>query len=162
TFTYTRAAGTILGAGTQTLSVTFTPTDTTDYTGASASVLPSVAPATLTVTAGDATRAYGVANPTCADTISGIVNGDSPSTVRGTATVSGNAVPSGTAGGQAGGLAGTEPPHLHNAAAGVFAVGADAGGVPEVRVFDATTGALKFNFLAYDAGFTGGVRVAVG
>ena len=31
-FTYTPAAGAILGAGTQTLSVTFTPTDTTDYT----------------------------------------------------------------------------------------------------------------------------------
>ena len=32
TFTYRPAAGTVLGAGTQTLSVTFTPTDTTDYT----------------------------------------------------------------------------------------------------------------------------------
>jgi uncharacterized repeat protein (TIGR03803 family) len=30
-FTYTPAAGTILGAGTQTLSATFTPTDTTDF-----------------------------------------------------------------------------------------------------------------------------------
>src|SRR5262249_12919407 len=44
----------------------------------------------------------------------------------------------------------------------ILAVGADAGGVPQVRVYDATTGALKFDFLAYDAGFTGGVRVAVG
>ena len=34
TFTYTPAAGTVLSAGTQTLSVTFTPTDTTDYTTA--------------------------------------------------------------------------------------------------------------------------------
>ena len=32
TFVYTPAAGTILGATTQTLSTTFTPTDTTDYT----------------------------------------------------------------------------------------------------------------------------------
>ena len=31
TFVYTPAAGTILHAGNQTLSVTFTPTDTTDY-----------------------------------------------------------------------------------------------------------------------------------
>jgi len=38
TFLYTPAAGTVLPAGTQTLSVTFTPTDTTDYTTASASV----------------------------------------------------------------------------------------------------------------------------
>ncbi len=33
-FVYTPAAGTVLGAGTQTLSVNFTPTDTTDYTTA--------------------------------------------------------------------------------------------------------------------------------
>jgi len=38
-FAYTPAAGTILGAGSnQTLSVTFTPTDTTDYTTANGSV----------------------------------------------------------------------------------------------------------------------------
>src|SRR5262245_33181953 len=37
TFTYTPAAGTILKAGSgQTLSVSFTPTDTTDYTSATA------------------------------------------------------------------------------------------------------------------------------
>lgn len=34
TFTYTPAAGTVLTAGSQILSVTFTPTDTTDYTTA--------------------------------------------------------------------------------------------------------------------------------
>ena len=39
TFTYTPAAGTVLNAGKgQTLSVTFTPTDTTDYTTATATV----------------------------------------------------------------------------------------------------------------------------
>jgi hypothetical protein len=38
TFVYTPAAGTVLTAGTQTLSVTFTPTDTTNYTNASATV----------------------------------------------------------------------------------------------------------------------------
>ena len=36
TFAYTPAAGTVLDAGSQTLSVTFTPTDTTDYTTATA------------------------------------------------------------------------------------------------------------------------------
>jgi hypothetical protein len=40
--------------------------------------------------------------------------------------------------------------------------GADAGGAPHVRVFDAFTGAEKFSFFAYDASFTGGVRVATG
>ena len=38
TFIYTPAAGTVLAAGTQTLSATFAPTDTTDYTTAQASV----------------------------------------------------------------------------------------------------------------------------
>ena len=39
TFGYTPAAGTILGAGGgQTLSVTFTPTDTVDYTAATVTV----------------------------------------------------------------------------------------------------------------------------
>jgi translation initiation factor IF-1 len=38
TFTYTPASGTVLGAGTQTLSVTFKPTDTTDYVSATTTV----------------------------------------------------------------------------------------------------------------------------
>src|SRR5205814_7580870 len=38
---------------------------------------------------------------------------------------------------------------------------ADAGGGPNVRVFDAT-GAVRASFFAFDPGFTGGVRVAVG
>ena len=46
TFTYTPAAGTVLGAGNnQTLSVAFTPTDTTDYTTASATAMINVLPA---------------------------------------------------------------------------------------------------------------------
>ena len=47
TFTYTPAAGTVLSAGSgQTLSVTFTPTDTTDYTTATATATINVAQAT--------------------------------------------------------------------------------------------------------------------
>jgi hypothetical protein len=38
TFAYTPAAGTVLAAGSQTLSVLFTPTDATDYSTATASV----------------------------------------------------------------------------------------------------------------------------
>ena len=38
TFAYTPAAGKVLAAGTQTLSVTFTPTNTTDYAKATATV----------------------------------------------------------------------------------------------------------------------------
>jgi len=40
------------------------------------------------------------------------------------------------------------------------AVGADAGGGPQVNVYDPATGAVKFSFFAYDPSFTGGVRVA--
>jgi Bacterial Ig-like domain (group 3)/NHL repeat len=48
TFTYSPAAGTLLGGGTQTLSVTFTPTNTTDYTTATDSVTITVNKATST------------------------------------------------------------------------------------------------------------------
>jgi uncharacterized protein (TIGR03118 family) len=43
-----------------------------------------------------------------------------------------------------------------------FAVGADAGGGPEVKVYNASTNALIYDFFAYSTSFTGGVRVAVG
>jgi hypothetical protein len=49
-FTYSPAAGTILSAGTQTLSVTFTPTDTTNYTTATATVPLTVNKAMPTIT----------------------------------------------------------------------------------------------------------------
>jgi hypothetical protein len=44
----------------------------------------------------------------------------------------------------------------------ILVVGADAGGAPLVKVFDASTGALLHSFNAFDPGFAGGVRVAVG
>ena len=48
TFVYSPAAGTALGAGSDTLSVTFTPTDTVDYNVAAATALINVLPATPT------------------------------------------------------------------------------------------------------------------
>jgi hypothetical protein len=44
---------------------------------------------------------------------------------------------------------------------GIYAVGAGPGSAPEVNVYDAVTHQLKFSFMAYDTGFTGGVHVAV-
>jgi hypothetical protein len=41
-------------------------------------------------------------------------------------------------------------------------VGADYGGGPNVIVFDGKTGAVLYNFFAYDPAFIGGVRVAAG
>jgi len=50
TFLYSPAAGTVLGAGVQTLSVSFTPTDTTDYATAKATVMLQVNKAGPTIT----------------------------------------------------------------------------------------------------------------
>jgi hypothetical protein len=60
-FTYTPAAGTVLKAGAgQTLSVSFIPTDTSDYTGASTTATIDVAQATPTITwSGPAEIIYG-------------------------------------------------------------------------------------------------------
>jgi hypothetical protein len=59
TFTYTPAAGTILNAGPgQTLSVTFTSTDATDYNMVSAQTLINVLKATPTVGVTDAGGTY--------------------------------------------------------------------------------------------------------
>src|SRR5262249_41954585 len=50
------------------------------------------------------------------------------------------------------------PPSTHT---DLLAVGADAGGGPQVKVYNAD-GSVRFSFFAYDASFTGGVRVATG
>jgi len=62
TFVYTPASGTIPAAGSQTLSVTFTPTDTTDYSSATATVRITVNKATPIITwATPAAISYGTA-----------------------------------------------------------------------------------------------------
>ncbi|WP_188760696.1 beta strand repeat-containing protein, partial [Edaphobacter acidisoli] len=76
TFVYSPAAGTVLPAGTNTLSVIYTPADTSNYTTATASAQIVVNTATLSVTAADATRSYGTANPAFTGTYTGVVNGD--------------------------------------------------------------------------------------
>ena len=50
-FVFSPPLGTVLSAGTQTLTVTFTPTDSTDYNNATATVLEDIVQPTLTVTA---------------------------------------------------------------------------------------------------------------
>ena len=76
TFRYTPALGTILPAGVQTLSVTFTPTDTANNTANSATVSLMVNKASLTITANNASRVYGAANPAFSGTVAGAVNAD--------------------------------------------------------------------------------------
>jgi hypothetical protein len=75
-FTYSPAIGTVLGAGTHTLTATFTPTDTTDYQISTATVPLVVNPATLTVTASNATRPYNTPNPAFTGNLTGAINGD--------------------------------------------------------------------------------------
>lgn len=59
TFVYTPVAGVVLLAGTRTLSVTFTPTDTVNFSTATATASLVVSPAALTITANNAVKLYG-------------------------------------------------------------------------------------------------------
>ncbi len=79
TFSYAPAVGSVLQAGPNTLSVTFTPADTTNYQNATSSVLLTVNKAPLSISANDASRAYGAANPTFSGSVNGAINGDTVS-----------------------------------------------------------------------------------
>jgi sugar lactone lactonase YvrE len=83
TFVYNPAVGTVLTAGSHTLNVTFTPTDTTDYTTATTTVTLTIAKAVLTVTAGSAPMTYGGTLPTFTANYSGFVPGDTQSVLTG-------------------------------------------------------------------------------
>jgi hypothetical protein len=72
TFAYTPPAGTVPGAGSYLLSAVFTPNDTVNYNSATLYVSLTVSNAPLTVTAGNATRSYGQANPVFTGTITGL------------------------------------------------------------------------------------------
>ena len=76
TFAFSPAAGSVPGAGTHTLSVIFTPTDTATYDSATATVELPVDQAPLSVVADPASRAYGDASPSFTGTLTGVVNGD--------------------------------------------------------------------------------------
>jgi mucin-19 len=82
-FAYTPASGMILNAGTRTLSVVFTPTDTVDYRNVTNTVSLVVSPASLTVTANNRTKSYSQ-TVTFAGTefvTSGLVNGNTVTSV---------------------------------------------------------------------------------
>ena len=79
----------MLKAGTgQTLSVSFAPTDSTDYTTATGAAAIHVAMAPLTVTANNASKVFGTPNPTFSVTDAGFVNGDGAAQLGGTLTFS--------------------------------------------------------------------------
>lgn len=76
TLSYDPPAGTVLSAGTHTLSVTFTPSDTSSFSTVTASVSLNVVPAGLSVTAANVASNYGAAIPPLNGTLSGVVAGD--------------------------------------------------------------------------------------
>lgn len=87
TYTYTPAAGTMLNAGSnQTLTVVFTPDDTTDFLPVTNSVSINVQQAPLTITAQDSTVAYGQALPQFTITYSGFVPGEDTNNLTSLAT----------------------------------------------------------------------------
>ena len=91
-FTYSPDAGTVLPAGQQTLHVTFTPTNSSHYTTATAAAQLTVTEALLTVqpTANSANLTYGYGEstePRIGYSITGFVNGDRASVVSGSPTV---------------------------------------------------------------------------
>jgi hypothetical protein len=77
TYTYSIAAGTIVNAGvSQSISVTFTPTDTINYSNRTLFNTLSVSKAPLTVTTDNIIRTYGQPNPTLTGSVVGIQNND--------------------------------------------------------------------------------------
>jgi hypothetical protein len=76
TFTYSPAAGAVLGAGKQTLHASFTPKDSTNYASVTVTTSLTVTPADLWVRAFNAERPYGAANPTFSGQVRGAVSGD--------------------------------------------------------------------------------------
>jgi len=99
TFAYTPASGTVLSAGAnQTLSVTFMPTDTSDYNTANGSVSLTVNKAALLVSANNVNKSVGAANPTLTFSYSGFVNGESAALLSGSPSLSTTATISSPAG----------------------------------------------------------------
>jgi hypothetical protein len=91
TFVYSPSSGTVLSAGSQTLSVTFNPTDTTDYNSGTDNVTLTVNPAAPTITFTVSNQTYGV-SPFAVSATSNSAGAITYSVVSGPATVSGSTV----------------------------------------------------------------------
>ncbi len=99
TFTYGPALGSVLNAGlNQSLTVRFTPSDSTDYKSTTAMTKLNVLAAPLTVAVNPATKFYGQANPTFTVSYSGFVRGQGPSALAGALAFGTTAVPSSNVG----------------------------------------------------------------
>jgi hypothetical protein len=82
TFTYSYTNGTILNAGTgQTITVTFTPGDTSTFLAVSTNVTINVTPAALSIAANHQIKVYGAADPALTYTVSGLQASDTAGSV---------------------------------------------------------------------------------
>lgn len=99
TFQYSPAAGTVLKAGNaQSLTVTFTPTDTQNYKTVSATIAINVQKANLTIRADNKTKQTGQPNPSLTATYTGFVNGDTVASLTAPASLDTTATAASTAG----------------------------------------------------------------
>ena len=99
TFGYSPPLGMVLGAGNaQTLSLAFTPTDTTHYQPTTATASINVLKAPLTITANDTNRSYGGVNPVFNWVLTGFVDHETPSAVSGIPNLNTTASPSSAVG----------------------------------------------------------------
>lgn len=98
TLTYTPVLNTLLAAGSgQSLNVTLTPNDS-NYNSVSATVNIDVNKAPLSVTASNASRAYGSTNPNLSYNITGFVDGENISVLSGATSVTTAATTASTVG----------------------------------------------------------------
>jgi subtilisin-like proprotein convertase family protein len=99
TLTYSSPAGTFLNAGNnQTISVTFTPTDTNSFLAVTTNIAINVSPAPLTITANDTNKIYGAALPVFTATYSGFANSDTTNNLTAQETLTTSASASSSAG----------------------------------------------------------------
>jgi len=83
------ALGTVLHAGSnQTLTMTFTPTDTTDYNNVTTTVQINITPPPLTITANSQSKVYGAPLSALTAGYSGFVNGDTAANLTTSPTLS--------------------------------------------------------------------------
>jgi hypothetical protein len=92
------APSTVPAAGTAAQSVTFTPSDTTNYATVTTTISVTVNKAPLTVTANNASRAVGAANPAFTASYSGFVNGETSAVLGGSPSLTTTATTSSPAG----------------------------------------------------------------
>ena len=148
TFIYSPAAGTVLAVGSQALSVTFTPTDTTDYTTATASVTLTVNQGTSTLSIDATSVGFGnvALNQPATQTLTLSSTGTSSVTVNSAVlvgagfTLSGTALPTTLAPGQTATAGVQFDPTVVGAASGTLTISSTSSSNPTATIAITGTG----------------------